>query len=97
MINGIIAPPTIEEIITADPSSAKCPNPLIPKAKMAGNNIELKKPTDTIETTAILPVEKIETSVKKQAAPANPAITLRGDKSRIINPPISLPIMALPQ
>ena len=52
---GIMAPPTIDEIRMEAPSSAKCPNPFIPKVKMVGKRMELKNPTATMEITEILP------------------------------------------
>lgn len=55
IIKGNIAPPIIAIIISEEPIFVSSPMPLIPKANMVGNIIDIKKLTPTTKYTLTIP------------------------------------------
>ena len=64
-IGGKIAPPTIDMIIKLDPDFVSIPRSCIPKAKMVGNIIDIKKEMPITAYNVIIPDAKIVTRHKR--------------------------------
>ncbi|MNT86515.1 hypothetical protein D3C72_2268100 [compost metagenome] len=56
---GNIAPPTIDMMIRLLPSLVSLPRSLMPREKIVGNMIDIKKAIPITETSAIVPPEVI--------------------------------------
>ena len=93
----MIAPPTMDIISTAEPSTENFPSPFTPKVKMDGNKIELNNPTKTIVHTETSPEVNIDVITSSVDVPAQAAITFRGVTLYNIAEPINLPTIASPQ
>ncbi|MNR48115.1 hypothetical protein D3C85_1673090 [compost metagenome] len=77
---GTMAPPTMAQQISPEPSAAREPRPSDARAKIVGNMTELKRPMARIAQPAVEPLELAATVIRAITTAAAAARILPGAK-----------------